>query len=463
MEAVIYTRVSSDRAGGRSVGEQEADCRAVCEAHDWPVLEVLSDNDVGASRHSRGHRPAYEKLKEVLHPGRVLVLWEASRGQRDLKAYVELRDLCAERGVPWCYSGTIYDLSSGLGRFRTGLDALLAEEEVERSRQRVMRAIRANAAAGKPHGKIPFGYRAVRDEKTGAVVDRVIDESEAAVLREAARRVLAGESLRSVYRDFNAREIPGPTDKGWSHRTLTRLLQSPTYAGKRVHHGTVVPGTWEPIFTEDEHVSLSALLSDETRIVARGGPPRHLLTGIATCGVCDGSVFRLKDRGRETYVCREGFHVSRSKQATDLLVTEAVISRLEDPSLIDAISAVAGVPKQQRGEAQALQARLDKLADDCADEKITLRSFQRMEARLLKQIADAEARARRAAVAPIIIETVGPHARKRWESYTLEKKRDLIRALVRVRLLPTGRKSGKFNPDSVFLDWIEPTEGQSVT
>ncbi|MGN0126034.1 MAG: recombinase family protein [Rhodococcus sp. (in: high G+C Gram-positive bacteria)] len=459
MEAVIYTRVSSDRAGGRSTDEQEADCRAVCETHGWPVVEVLTDNDIGASRHSRRTRPAYEHLKEVLHPGRVLVLWEASRGQRDLKAYVELRDLCSERGVPWCYSGTIYDLATGSDRFRTGLDALLAEDEVERTRQRVMRALTANVAAGKPHGKIPFGYRAVRDEKTGTIVDRVIDESEAAVLREAACRILAGESARSIYRDFNEREIPGPTDKKWSHRTLTRLLQSPTYAGMRVHRGAVVgQGTWEPIFTEDEHLALSTLLSDSTRIVARGSAPKHLLTGIATCGVCGGSVFRLKDRGRETYVCREGFHVSRSKASTDLLVTETIIAGLEDPELVEAVRAMAGVPKKQLSEAQVLQARLDKLADDCADEKITPRSFQRMEARLLKQIADAKARARRAAVAPIVVDTVGPNARERWESYTLEKKRDLIRALVRVRLLPTGTKSGKFDPDSVSIEWIDASD-----
>src|SRR5690606_7227390 len=177
-----------------------------------------------------------------------------------------------------------------------------------------------------------------------------------------------------------------------------------------------------------------------------------------TCGVCGGSVFRLKDRGRETYVCREGFHVSRSKASTDLLVTETVISGLEDPGLLDAVRVLAGVPKQQLGEAQVLQARLDKLADDCADEKITPRSFQRMEARLLKQIADAKARAMRAGVAPIVVDTVGPNARQRWESYTHEKRRDLISALVRVRLLPTGEKSGKFNPDSVSIEWIDSSD-----
>ena len=62
----------------------------------------------------------------------VLVTWEASRAQRDLDAYLELRRLCAASGVRWAYSGTVYDLAHGSDRFRTGLDALVAEDEVEK-------------------------------------------------------------------------------------------------------------------------------------------------------------------------------------------------------------------------------------------------------------------------------------------------------------------------------------------
>ncbi|NKR80236.1 recombinase family protein [Rhodococcus hoagii] len=54
--------------------EQEAECRAICQREGWDVAEVLSDNDVGASRFSRvKDRPAYERLKQVLQAGDVLV------------------------------------------------------------------------------------------------------------------------------------------------------------------------------------------------------------------------------------------------------------------------------------------------------------------------------------------------------------------------------------------------------
>ncbi|HEX6236004.1 MAG TPA: recombinase family protein, partial [Acidimicrobiales bacterium] len=124
--ALIYTRVSQDRAGGRSPAEQEAEARAHCEREGWEVAEVVTDS-VGASRHSKGHRDGWGRARRLVGAGDVdvLVTWEASRAQRDLSAYSELRDLCAAHGVRWAYSGRVHDLTTSDGRFRTGLDALL--------------------------------------------------------------------------------------------------------------------------------------------------------------------------------------------------------------------------------------------------------------------------------------------------------------------------------------------------
>ncbi|MCH9803155.1 recombinase family protein, partial [bacterium] len=61
--ALIYTRVSEDKTGEhRSVGEQEAACREICVRNGWDVVEVLSDNSIGASRHSSGHRDGWDKV-----------------------------------------------------------------------------------------------------------------------------------------------------------------------------------------------------------------------------------------------------------------------------------------------------------------------------------------------------------------------------------------------------------------
>ncbi|MFT4126109.1 MAG: recombinase family protein [Gordonia sp. (in: high G+C Gram-positive bacteria)] len=226
--AVIYTRVSRDLAGGRSVAEQEAECRAVCERNGWPVAEVLTDNDRSATRFATKDRPQYARLSEVLRPGDVLVVWEPSRAGRSMDHYVDLRRLCTDRQVMLSYSGRLFDLEDGDDRFTTGLDALLAEREAEDIRKRIKRAHRENLAQGKPHGRVPYGYKIVRDPDTGKSTGRVPDPSRAPLVAEAARRVLDGHSFGSVVRWIETQD-----PLGWDSAKLRRIMVNPTYAGYR--------------------------------------------------------------------------------------------------------------------------------------------------------------------------------------------------------------------------------------
>ncbi|MEV4293772.1 recombinase family protein [Microbispora rosea] len=63
----------------------------------------------------------------------------------------------------------------------------------------------------------PYGY----------AEDRItIMVEEADVIREAAQRVPAGESLASVCKDFQRREVKTPSGRHWVPTTLRRLLAS---------------------------------------------------------------------------------------------------------------------------------------------------------------------------------------------------------------------------------------------
>lgn len=140
--------------------DQESECRQTCASRGWTVRKVYSDNSIGASRHSLKDRPQWKKLKAELRAGDVLVVWEASRTNRDLEEFVELRNLCAELQVPLSYAGRVLDLSLGDDRFTGGLDALIAERESEQIRTRVLRGKRRAAAEGLPFGRPPWGYYA---------------------------------------------------------------------------------------------------------------------------------------------------------------------------------------------------------------------------------------------------------------------------------------------------------------
>ena len=77
---------------------------------------------------------------------------------------------------------------------------IFAGMEAESMAIRMRRKIEENAASGKHHGPPPYGYRLVGRHQLE------VDDAQASVIRDAAQRVLDGESVWSVVRDLNAAE-----------------------------------------------------------------------------------------------------------------------------------------------------------------------------------------------------------------------------------------------------------------
>lgn len=453
VRAVIYTRVSNDKSGhSRSTADQERECRAVCEQYGWTIGPVLTDSDIGASRWSSKDRPAYRQLADTLQPGDILVTWEASRAQRDLNAYVQLRDLCSQRGVQWCYSGRLYDLTSGDDRFTTGLDALLAEKEAEQIRERILRGNRSAALAGRPGGRTPYGYRPVRDLGSGRVITLEPNPERAPIVQEAARRVLAGEALNAVARDFTERDLP-PPGKAWSGNTVKSILSSSSHAGLRTHQGRIVgDANWPAILSVADHHALVALFRTPGRRHTDRTGIHHLLSGIARCGQCGGPMkhFRRQGGGSGTYKCAEKSCIARLSEYVDDLVSGFVIAELEleDPTRYEGDDPeITGALK----EAADLRARLDSFADQAADGSLSPASLARIEARLLPQIQAAEQKvANRPSALPS--ELIGDRAEEGWGRLDLLERRRIIRSYFTVIINRSTVGTRRFNPDDIVIE-----------
>jgi len=231
--------------------------------------------------------------------------------------------------------------------------------------------------AGQPHsgGYRPYGYRA--DFVT-------VDPEEAAVVREAARRLLAGETLREVTKDLNRRGLLSSTGKPWSPPTLRRTLASPRLAGLRVHWRrelaptgkdrrvaeVIGPGTWEAILNQETHQALVALFEDPARRSQTRQPRVHLLAGLLRCGRCGGPMY-VQSHGRKRpkdYRClpppvgRGCGGISILADPLEELVTQAAIAVVDGPELAAAVA--AQVDHEEAARLAADQAALEELSRD---------------------------------------------------------------------------------------------------
>lgn len=466
MRAALYCRVSNDpKATLRSVSEQEAECRDVCDRNHWDVAQVFIDNDTSASAYGRKRRPAYEALTSFIADGGadVLVTWEASRATRDLGAYVDLRTLCQENKVLWNYKGQTYDLNESNARFATGLDILLSEKEAADTSDRILRSVRANIVAGRPYGKRPFGYRRTYDPESGRLVEQVIREDQAEVVREIARRLNAGETCYAVAQDFNKRGISTPTGKGtWDLTQVKRIAVSPTYIAKRVHKGEIVAdGKWPSIYEESTHYQLVARLTDPKRRTVRDSSIKHLLSGIATCGVCGGSVKVGKPRGVVQYLCKE-FHTARKVEWVDALVVDLVIARLSQPE-----AAQMFVDDEDDEEVKRAldaiaekRARLDTFYEKAAKDKLSAAGLARVEATMLNEIDALEKQVRRVEL-PTTVCDLAESPAEVWEGLSIVQRREVIRVLLDVKIMLSTLKPGSraFDPNSIDVTWKQnPTQ-----
>ena len=232
--AGIYLRISDDREGrGLGVKRQRDDTEALVESEGFELVGVFEDNDVSAFSGSR--RPAWEDLLDRVRADEidVIVAWATDRLTRNLRDLADLIDVLQDTSatVRTVTSGDI-DVATPEGEFYATVVGGIARQESRRKSARAKRKAEELAQAGKVGGggTRPFGFED----------DRItVRDVEAALVREAIKRVASGDSLTSIAHDWSQRGVTTPTGRTWKPSVLRRMLLSPRIAGLREHRGEV--------------------------------------------------------------------------------------------------------------------------------------------------------------------------------------------------------------------------------
>jgi site-specific DNA recombinase len=176
-----------------------------------------------------------------------------------------------------------------------------AEQEAERTSRRYKLAAQHRARRGlhQPSSRRPYGH----NTEWNALVPH-----EAELLTEAAKRIVAGEAVFTVARDFTAREIPTATGKTlWRHSTLRETLLSARMIGKREYEGTLIELPDVPAIMP-EHLWRQACEKLGAKYARLGRRESRQLSNLALCSLCGLALIGDSDSNRgntPTYVCKK--------------------------------------------------------------------------------------------------------------------------------------------------------------
>jgi DNA invertase Pin-like site-specific DNA recombinase len=454
IQAAIYCRISKDREGaGLGVDRQEQDCRVHAAALGWDVHAVYIDNDLSA--YSGKPRPGYEAMLDAIRSGQVgaVIAWHTDRlhrSPRELETFIDTLREAGDVPVSTVRAGDI-DLATPTGRAVARTLGAWARYESEHKSERIRRKHLQLAQSGAWSGGGNRAYGYTKDGKS-------IVPDEAAVIREAADRVLAGESLTAVAADLRQRGIPTSTGIAWRQSHLGRTLRSAHLSGQREHGGEIVAvGTWPAILTPAQTTRFRRMYPK-----GPGRPPKTLLSGMLVCGR-DGCGHRLLAKptggGYRAYSCvsgkeRGGCGLSVTERPLDALISAAVIEALSTP-LLGQLMRAGGIDEADQVDyATVAEARtaLAEVGQARADSKVSTAAWMAAVTPLEAKIEAAERRIagrhRHSA-----LNDLGDIA-ARWPSLPVDRRRAIIAAVVEhITIAPASTRGQHFHADRVSIVW----------
>src|SRR6266516_6905722 len=139
------------------------------------------------------------------------------------------------------YGITLYSIKefiddTPMGKFARMVLAFVAEMEREKIMDRTVTGKINKAEQGKvvSGNKALYGWKWVHNDK-GERDYLVLDEAQAAVLRQAGQEYADGVSLRQILKRLEADNVPGPGGGCWYPRTLRHTLTDPRILSDEVY------------------------------------------------------------------------------------------------------------------------------------------------------------------------------------------------------------------------------------
>lgn len=441
--AAIYVRISLDREEEAGVTRQREDCQKLADTWGWTVGKVYEDNSVSA--YQRKLRPEWLSMLDDLRSGirDGVIFYDLDRMARQPRDLEDLIDVVEARKIPNKVVTGEVNLSTDNGVFMARLLVNVGNKASKDTGRRVARAALQRAQQGKPQKAVtrPFGY----------THDYEIIESEAKLIRDAYERVIAGESLTSILKDWM--EHPTVNGKRWYRQTVKKILQAPRNAAIRTYKGEeVATGNWEPIVSrevwqaaQDVFDGRSKPMPDTTSV--------YLLSRIAICGKCGYPMYgRAANKTRKaSYTCMSALGgcggINRQMLPVDKYIEGLIKRQLAKGK------PVAPPVDDHAAEIAEIENRIIELRQAWNDRKIVLTDFT-----VMRDAEDKKLKALQREKAQVSATQISETFAENFEDANLSQRRALIkRYMTAVVIHPAVRGARKVDFDAIEPIWKQIT------
>lgn len=384
MRVALYQRVSTEEQAkhGISIEAQDAALRKWAEVNEHEIVGVYIDNGVSA-RKMPSKRPALQKLLHDIPENKteLIAFTKLDRWTRNVKGYYQVQDILDRNKVAWIAVQEDYETITASGRFKVNIMLSVAENEADRTSERIKAVFEHKIEKGEfTGGRPPLGFM-IEGKKLVPNPETI----------ETARQMFRHYLDTASYYD-TARYLHDKTGMMWEYHYLRRCLSNRLYVGEYRSNANYC----EPIIERAVFDSVQALM--KSRSVRHNQTSRmYLFSGIIRCECCGHAMtaFSLpKKHGQDYYYrCHEAAlyhrcyhtHAIREERLERWLL-DNVAEKLDEYTAQYTITA-----KQKPHDNAKIRRKLEKLKELYLNDLLSLEQYRKDRAELEAQILDETA------------------------------------------------------------------------
>lgn len=371
MKAFLYIRVSSEEQAkhGHSLDAQLEALEAFCKAHNHVIVGTYKDEGI-SGRKPYTKRPAMVQLLADLETVRpdIILFTKLDRWFRNIKEYYKVQDILDRCKVDWKAINEEYDTSTASGRLYINIKLSIAQDEADRTSERIKDIQAHQVAQGKVlGGTVPFGYKIENK--------RVVFGDNIHIVKDAIDHYLTYQSAHATTRYINDKY--GLT---FNHTRLLKVFKSTLLKG--VYRTN--PNFCEPLISAEKWDKLQDTIKRNVKHASKKNV--YLFTGLLRCPYCGRSLGGLNDGSRKYYRCTEHYYGScpLAHHVNERKMESWLLDNIEEDFRLN----VTMKPKEQRESPKKYKDRLTRLNNMYLLGNISDAEYRDQSADLQRKIAE---------------------------------------------------------------------------